>query len=282
MTMPAACPAIAAFAQLMDALGRHGGLDIRPLSEFGLSLAPDRVRVAIRCDMGGDPSWTLALARMAAGQALPFTVFADPAQPYFHRDDWLAPLIVAGPEIGLKMPSARGGENAAKGAVASFAKGLARLRGSYVNLKGVAFDPPGPDSQEESFEAFDELAGSGGRASGGGLSLTELGFSYTTMIGQAHDTIDALRVQAYLAAISALEQGSVASWQLYFGSNPLWHWDGNPVFLLLGDGSWVRFLPGSGDYPQGHGDVAEAVDWIAGCGQAKRFLFLIHPAPFGG
>lgn len=276
MTKPAPCPAIAAFARLMDALGRHGGLDIRPLSEFGLPLAPESVRVAIRCDMGGDPSWTLALARMAAGQALPLTVFADPAQPYFDQDGWLAPLIVAGPEIGLKMPSAQGGGTAAEGAQASFAKGLARLRGSYVNLKGVAFDPPGADATGEAFEAFDELV------PGGGLSLAELGLGYTTMTGRARDTVDTSRVQAYLAAMSALESGSVASWQLYFGSNPLWHWDGNPVFLLLGDGTWVRFLPGSGDYPQAHGDVAEAVAWIADGGQAKRFLFLIHPAPFGG
>lgn len=273
------------FGDLIAALGRYSGLDVRPLREFTLPIPPGCRRVGLRCDVAGDPAWTLPLARLAARYAVPTTFFVNHREPYFETSAWLDSLLVAGPEIGLKVIAWRRDDPAPHLAGQAIAAAIARLRDGFVDLRGLAFDPPAPGIAAESFEIFRGmgLAGRNEVRLGNGailplqtLDLSALGIDYTTRFGQPAPAT-AEHVQSYFDLTSTSDYGSTALRQAYWGNNPLWEHQGITTIALSAGGAWVRYQGNTGDYPESHWDIAALVDWIAGTEPGGSFVFVVDP-----
>lgn len=273
------------FAALMTALDHHPTLDVRPLRQFMAPLAPDKARVAVRCDISGDPAWTLPLARLAARHAVATTFFAGHREEYFGQDGWLTAFLAAGPELGLKVVPWVAGDPDPAQAAPAVAAAIGWLRDRRVDVHGVAFDPPCHGVPAEACEIF--LGGGlGGRtravmADGTVIPLqvldpAALSIGYTTQFGPPRAG-DAAGLDSYFALAQGSTYRSAALRHAAWSNHPLFDWQGIITLAYGGDGRWVRHdgnttAPAVTDW-----DVAALVAWIAEGGARHRYQFIFDP-----
>ncbi|MBI3444877.1 MAG: hypothetical protein HY055_05865 [Magnetospirillum sp.] len=272
------------FSDLITALGRHANLDIRALRDFTQPIPAGCQRVSLRCDMAGDPAWTLPLARMAARYAVPMTVLVNAREAYFADDHWLDALLVAGPEIALKIIAWMAEDAAPQHADKAVAAAINRLRDGSVNLQGLAFDPPCWGVAAESFELFQGFGLAGRKTVRLGkarlplqtLDLHSLNIRYTSQFGVARPATPE-QIHTYFDLTTASPPHSSALRHAYWANNPVWQWTPMTTIALSANGAWVRYRGNDGDYPVPHRDVGALVEWIAATGPGDRYLFVIDP-----
>jgi hypothetical protein len=269
-----------AFAALAAALAEHPSLDVRHMRHLSAPAAPSTRRVAVRCDVAGDPAWTLAMARRAARQALPATFFLNHREAYFGSAGWLEAFLVAGPELGLKLVPWMAGDPAPEQAAAMIGTSVEWLRSRCVDLRGVAFDPPCWGVAAEGYELFHGW-GVGGRTHAGNIPLqtvdpAALGIAYTTLFGHPV-TADAALAETYFALTTASTYAATTLRHAYWGNNPLWDWDATTTIAYCGNGAWVRYHGTSADRPETHWNVESLVSWLATMPSAGRTIFLFDP-----
>jgi len=273
-----------AFAALTAALSRHKSLDVRSLGDFMAPMAEQTQRVAVRCDVAGDPARMLPLARHAARSALPTTFFFSHREEYFASEGWLPPFLVAGPEIGMKViPWLRGDASFSDAAIA-VAAAIADLRHHGAIVSGLAFDPPCHGVAAEPYELFQgwSLNGRDGVPMGDAivplqtLDMTTLCIRFTTMFGQQLPFSPA-GATTYFALAEGSAYGSQALRQVYWSKPPLWNLHGITTVAYVGKGNWLRYDGGSDSLPEPHGNVASLVEWIAATGNGRRYQFVFDP-----
>lgn len=273
-----------AFCALTAALSRHESLDVRALSDFTAPMVERTQRVAVRCDVAGDPAWMLPLARHAARNALPATFFFSHREEYFASEGWLPPFLVAGPEIGLKaIPWLRGDPSYSHAAIA-VAAAVAHLRHHGAILSGLAFDPPCHGIAAEAYELFLgwSLNGRDGVQIGDTiiplqtLDMATLCVRFTTMFGQQLP-FNTASATTYFALADGSAYGSQALRQIYWSKPPLWNLHGFTTVAYVGKGNWLRYDGGSNSLPECHWNVASLVEWIAATGTGRRYQFVFDP-----
>lgn len=275
-----------AFSALAEALAARPGLDVRHLRDFMTPMAPGTARLAVRCDVSGDPAWTLPLARLAARHAVPATFFLGHREEYFGRDGWLPAFLAAGPELGLKaVPWVAGDPDYAQAAPAVTAA-IGWLRDRHVDLRGLAFDPPGFGVAAEGYELLrgQSLAGRTQAAApdGGTIALqtldpVALGIGYTTQFVPTRDHFDAASMDGYFAVALAGDIRAMTLRQAAWGSNPMHSWYGFTMLTYAGHGAWLRYDGGSAAPPATHWNVASLLEWIEQTGAGRRYQFILDP-----
>lgn len=279
-----------AVTALAEALAARPGLDVRHLRDFMTPITPGTARLAVRCDVSGDPAWTLPLARLAARHAVPATFFLSHREEYFGRDDgWLPAFLAAGPELGLKaVPWVAGDPDYAQAAPAVTAA-IGWLRDRHVDLRGLAFDPPCFGIAAEGSELLrgHSLCGRTQVAApdGGAIALQTLdpailGIGYTTQFAPMRDQLDTA-LDGYFAVMLAAEYRSLALQQAMWGNNPLHNWRGFTTLTYVGNGGWLRYDGDTSSPPTTHWNVASLLEWIEQTGAGRRYQFILDPRLLG-